>query len=444
MTKLADLQAMNLSIHSHKSVNVECELRVSAKCRGNYNGAYRDLLIACMNHGNNVACFHCSRIVKASHVSKGMGRTNPNTKYKTLDDSFFKRIDTPNKAYLLGWIASDGCVTKRGFSIKIHAKDIECLNKLRDIICKELPIKVDKVRASCKLEVSSKEMSIDICGHLGIEHKKKSKCVKFPTHLDEDLKWHFLRGLFDGDGSISDPRKSAKTYPVANISSSSVHMKEEVSRLTGINLPPSSLIEGKCANLYWYNNNALDFLSKLYERDGVGSSFLKRKRDLFLMWSSWIPSLSGANCRNVTDNHIKFKWAKTVKEAVKPSKSNATDSGYDLTIIKLDKKIGEKVYLYDTGVKITPDFGWYFDLVPRSSMIKSGYILANSVGVIDRTYVGTVKVPLIKIDETMPDIELPTRLVQIIPRPIVHMETIEVDDLDSTNRGTGGFGSTNK
>ena len=52
-------------------------------------------------------------------------------------------------------------------------------------------------------------------------------------------------------------------------------------------------------------------------------------------------------------------------------------------------------------------------LVPRSSISKTGYMLANSVGVIDRTYTGNVLVPLIKVDKSMPDLILPARVVQL-------------------------------
>jgi dUTPase len=73
-------------------------------------------------------------------------------------------------------------------------------------------------------------------------------------------------------------------------------------------------------------------------------------------------------------------------------------------------------------------------------------MLANSIGIIDRTYLGNIIVALIKIDDTMPDIILPMRLVQMIPTPIVHFSLKEVDsfDVNETDRGEGGFGSSNK
>ena len=133
----------------------------------------------------------------------------------------------------------------------------------------------------------------------------------------------------------------------------------------------------------------------------------------------------------------------TRDDAVLPHKASPGDSGYDLTLIDVAKTIG-KVTLYNTGVKVQPPFGYYYDLVPRSSIIKSGYMLANSVGIIDQGYTGEILVPLIKIDPDAPDLELPIRLVQLIPRQWIHMQFNKTDDFEDTSRSDGGFGSSGK
>jgi dUTP pyrophosphatase len=93
---------------------------------------------------------------------------------------------------------------------------------------------------------------------------------------------------------------------------------------------------------------------------------------------------------------------------------------------------------------VVPPPGWYFDVVPRSSIIKLGYLLANSVGVIDRSYRGEILVPLIKWDESAPDLELPQRVVQMVPRPVVHFRIEETQDLNAGLRGDRGFGSSGR
>jgi dUTP pyrophosphatase len=357
-----------------------------------------------------------------------MGRKNPNTKYKNLDDNFFKEIKSESKAYLLGWIASDGSITKSTICIKIHKKDKECLENLRDIICKELPITPNEDMVS--LTISSKTLSIDVCKVLNILPEKKSHFVSFPELETDELKWAFLRGFFDGDGSIRCISEIHRS-PECNIVTSSENMRKSIIKFTKIPCVENGV------NLTWNGNNALDFLNKIYYNSSIR---LSRKFDIYLDISTWVPSVSYS--RYYKNEHC--TWAKTRKDAISPSKERASDSGYDLVLLEKIKTVG-KVEFYDTGIKVKPNFGYYFQVVPRSSISKTGYMLANSIGIIDRTYLGNIIVALIKIDESAPDLILPMRLVQMIPTPIVHFELDEVDNLDSneTHRGVGGFGSTN-
>jgi deoxyuridine 5'-triphosphate nucleotidohydrolase len=129
------------------------------------------------------------------------------------------------------------------------------------------------------------------------------------------------------------------------------------------------------------------------------------------------------------------------EQAVIPHKSRPSDSGYDLTLIAERSRFGE-VVLYGTGLIVQAPIGFYFDVVARSSIIKTGYMLANNVGIIDRAYRGELMVPLIKIDKNAPDLKLPVRLAQLIPRSIEHFSVQRVGQLGHTLRGVGGFGST--
>jgi len=142
-------------------------------------------------------------------------------------------------------------------------------------------------------------------------------------------------------------------------------------------------------------------------------------------------------------NEFSFKVCKTRDDAVMPSKVNASDTGYDLTILEPVKQYGN-LTLYETGIKVMPSFGWYFDVVPRSSIVKTGYMMGNSVGVIDSQYRDTIKVALMKVDPNAEDLKLPMRIAQLIPRRRVHAEpeVVEESEFNITNRNLGGFGST--
>lgn len=144
---------------------------------------------------------------------------------------------------------------------------------------------------------------------------------------------------------------------------------------------------------------------------------------------------------------IKFKLHD--ERAVLPSKAHAADSGYDLTAIEIHSKPTQldSVILLETGVSVQPPEGYYFEVVARSSLMKKGYCLANSVGIIDAGYRDTIKVAvtplpmhqglLYRIGE-----HLPLRGFQLILRKLHSFPSCQVDELDETARGTGGFGST--
>lgn len=132
------------------------------------------------------------------------------------------------------------------------------------------------------------------------------------------------------------------------------------------------------------------------------------------------------------------------KDAVLPTKAYLSDTGYDLTIIKKVKDIGNKTALYDTGIVVIPPDGYYTRVVGRSSISKTGYTLANCEGIIDNAYRGTIKVALHKYDVMKPEIELPFKIAQLIIEKRNDLPIEVIKEKPQSVRGEGGFGSTNK
>ncbi|MEM7809223.1 MAG: dUTP diphosphatase [Planctomycetota bacterium] len=80
---------------------------------------------------------------------------------------------------------------------------------------------------------------------------------------------------------------------------------------------------------------------------------------------------------------------------------------------------------------------------PRSGLAsKNGITLVNSPGTIDADYRGEVKVPLINHGRESFEIDRGMRIAQMVVMPLPRVEVEEVDELNATDRGTGGFGST--
>lgn len=130
--------------------------------------------------------------------------------------------------------------------------------------------------------------------------------------------------------------------------------------------------------------------------------------------------------------------------AMIPTKGTPLSVGYDLTAISVAKKIGSRTTLYDTGIKVQPPCGYYTEILPRSSLSKTGYMLSNSVGTIDPDYTGRLLIALTKVDDSLPDLELPFTRCQLILRKAEFYNMCDTEKLEETVRGDGGFGSTDK
>lgn len=128
------------------------------------------------------------------------------------DKNFFNVIDSEEKAYWLGFITADGCVTygknnSGELSIELSVKDIEHLKKFNKSINGNYNITIQDKQ--CKLNGSINTMckiriySIDIVNGLNKHNvtPNKTKNIKL-IKLDDNLMPHFIRGFFDGDGSI--------------------------------------------------------------------------------------------------------------------------------------------------------------------------------------------------------------------------------------------------
>ncbi len=128
-------------------------------------------------------------------------------------------------------------------------------------------------------------------------------------------------------------------------------------------------------------------------------------------------------------------------EAIAPYRKNVSDAGFDLHLVR-HLKSENGVDFYTTGVILEPPPSIWYMLVARSSMAKSGYVLANGVGIIDSSYRGEVIVALRKTGENSIPIELPARMVQVIPQQWFYTGMVEKTEVSSTQRGDqGGLGS---
>lgn len=102
--------------------------------------------------------------------------------------------------------------------------------------------------------------------------------------------------------------------------------------------------------------------------------------------------------------------------------------------------------LIPTGIAISLPSPQYVALVfVRSSMgIKYGIGLSNGVGVIDSDYRGEIRVGLTNLSDVPYTVQPGDRVAQLAVMPVAQAQPVQVEELDETDRGAGGFGSTGK
>lgn len=138
---------------------------------------------------------------------------------------------------------------------------------------------------------------------------------------------------------------------------------------------------------------------------------------------------------------MKVKIKKLHQDGVIPSYAKPGDAGLDLVAVSETWNEDNSMVTYGTGLAIEIPEGHVGLLFPRSSVSKTTLSLANCVGVIDSGYRGEVMFKFRYLEEGMV-YDVGDRVGQIIIMPYPQIEFEEVEELSSSDRGEGGFGST--
>lgn len=137
---------------------------------------------------------------------------------------------------------------------------------------------------------------------------------------------------------------------------------------------------------------------------------------------------------------MKLKVKKLNSQAKLPTKAHSTDAGFDLYADEI--RYNDRYIEYGTGVAIELPKGSVGLIFPRSSISKYDLRLANAVGVIDEGYTGELN---LRYDAIGPyHYEKGDRIGQLVVIKLPELEVEEVEELADSERGTGGFGSSNK
>lgn len=343
-----------------------------------------------------------------------------------LNSNYLEDINTDDKAYIIGYISSyyKYCINKDKNTIIFYSESYEFLCNIKNIFNKDINIKEfnNELYKFYYFKISNKNIIENIDKHILNDDNK----LYFPDFNDDKLNISFIRGFFDKNGSINKNNSELNCYIYYNDNDELIIQK--IKLIIDIPYKNYSYKNYKC--LHFTDINVIDFLGKIYNNYNLYNTNY---------YNSYL---------NILNDDSKLPYCKISMNdpnAVLPSKVRESDVGYDLTIINKVKDFNNTTSLYDTGISINIQYGYYAEIVPRSSLSKSGYILANSVGIIDPGYRGNLYIALSKIDKESTDIQFPFKCCQLIIKKQVFVNLfIEENKKDTnTSRNIGGFGSTN-
>ena len=235
---------------------------------------------------------NCKLCLSNYNKQQGLKRKSPEYVKRTkkyYNENYFEIIDTEDKAYFLGFIFADGCVTndisKSIYSVvlKLHTKDKHILEDLIKCVDGDVSIWTHGQREMVQVKLSGKKIVNDLEEKGALPNKTFS--VKYPN-IDEDLERHFLRGYFDGDGCIrinKDRRDGSKRGDLRIVSGSMDMLNkinERMNILFGCNI--NKLYGPKDKNFKYIGWAGMTDIEKIYEGFYMNSNlFLTRKKIIF-------------------------------------------------------------------------------------------------------------------------------------------------------------------
>lgn len=140
---------------------------------------------------------------------------------------------------------------------------------------------------------------------------------------------------------------------------------------------------------------------------------------------------------------MNLKIKRITTNAIIPKYANPGDSGMDLFSVEEKLLMPGEVSLIKTGLKIQLPSGFEAQIRPRSGLaLKNSITVLNTPGTIDEGYRGEIGIILINHGNSPFKVETGMKIAQMVICPVYRVDIEEVNELTSTERGEGGFGST--
>lgn len=200
-----------------------------------------------------------------------------------INESFFDSWSA-EMAYILGLLITDGCISKTGV-VSLCINDLELLEKVKNVLGAEHNIMPSKHQPNLFHFAFARKHMVERLLVLGVT-PQKSLTVKFPAVPDE-YSSNFIRGVFDGDGSVFFDKRRKKSPLRAKFVSSSEHFIQGLSKaLEILGMPSRNIYKQKTKNgwsfMFIYEHADSAILFRILYQNAPDKLFLERKYNKFL------------------------------------------------------------------------------------------------------------------------------------------------------------------
>lgn len=209
------------------------------------------------------------------------------------DAQYFDVADTEEKVYWLGFLMADGGIYNGKLWLNLGKKDISHLYKFRKAINSTHPIKHKDVSATYFIASVRLVRSLEKHGIV----ERKTFCTYLPETIPASLIRHFIRGYFDGDGSIKyNKKRNTKVFSIAGTKLLLNQIQETLIDTLGLPRNKLRFSNNSFTLSYGGNNQVAKIFEYLYTDCTV---CLERKRDRFIRFQELVEA-----------NRGKIKWPK--------------------------------------------------------------------------------------------------------------------------------------
>jgi len=327
-------------------------------------------------------------------------------------NNIFENIDSCDKSYIIGYIGNN--ITNIEYNenkvIKLQIYISPTNHHITTYFEPKYCTLNDKNENIYSIE--SIDMINHILNNLFEDISQDSQLSLSYFTCPENCKYSFLRAYFEKHFNFS---KSDNTITVNFDSDENLEFFTTI-----MNIPYTK----NNKSILYIGTNYIDLFGKLYQDDVPKDN---RISEIF---------------KDIESMEIVLGYKKLTDDAYIPAKTNYSDVGLDLTAIGISKRINDETFLCKTGISLEIPVGYYVEIVPRSSISKTGYMLSNSIGIIDCSYKGELLIALTKSNKDIGEPEFPLRCCQLIMKKQIFPKMKEISLLTESTRGSGGFGST--